>query len=73
MRSTSDEDVLQENLTNFKINFLRRGYSETEINQNIQAVLDHYNRDALLSDKNKNKKQSIPLVFFTKHDPEIQK
>ena len=73
MRSTSDEDVLRENLANLKINLLRRGYSETEINQNIEAVLDNYDRDALLSDENKNKKQGIPLVFVTKYNPGIRK
>ena len=71
IRSTNDEDVLQENLSNFRRNLLRRGYSETEINQNIQAVLDNYDRDALLSDK--NKKQGIPLVFVTKYNPGIRK
>jgi hypothetical protein len=48
-----------------------RSYSEIEINQNIQAVLDNYDRDALLSDE--NKKQGIPLVFVTKCNPGIRK
>jgi hypothetical protein len=71
MCTAEDEDVLRENLANLKINLLRRGYSETEINQNIQAVLDDHDREALLSDE--NKKQGIPLVFVTKYNPGIRK
>ena len=73
MRNTSDAYVFQEMLINndFKSNYRKRDYSDYEINQNIRVVLDNYDRDALLSDKNKT--QGIPLVFVTKYNPGIRK
>ena len=73
MRNTSNADVFQEILNNFKTNLQKRGYSDYEINQNIQVVLDNYDRATLLSDVNKSKKQGIPLVFVTKYNPGIRK
>ena len=73
MRNTSNADVFQEILNDFKTKLRKRGYSDYEINQNIQVVLDNYDRATLLSDVNKSKQQGIPLVFVIKYNSGIRK
>ncbi|XP_071124112.1 uncharacterized protein [Mytilus edulis] len=72
IRNTSDHNKLINNLTNFKVKLLDRGYDNAEIDDSITDALSIDRTDLLQQNKSKEK-QSIPLVLITKYNPYIRK
>lgn len=65
--------ILNKILCKLKLNLEQKSYKGNEINDNIQAVIENYDRDTILSTEKNTKKKSTPLVFVTKYNPEIHK
>lgn len=51
LRYTSNENTLQRILHEFVTHLLKKGYSEIQFKTNIQYVLENYNRDSSLENK----------------------
>jgi hypothetical protein len=63
---------LQTILSSFKLNLIKRGYNEIEIDDNINQALSN-NRAEFLNKKSKKHTKKIPLVLSTKYNPCIRK
>ena len=59
-------------LSSFKLNLIKRGYNELEIDDNINQALSN-NRAKFLNKKSKKHTKEIPLVLSTKYNPCIRK
>jgi hypothetical protein len=71
IRNTNDKDELQTILSSFKLNLIRRGYNELEIDNNINQALSN-NKAEFLNKKSKKHTKEIPLVLSTKYNPCIR-
>ena len=69
-RNTSSRDILIKELSDFKIQLLKRGYSENETNAIISEICAA-DRNKFTNKKRKNKNKQIPNVLITKYDPRI--
>ena len=63
---------LQTLLSSFKLNLIKRGYNELEIDDNINQALSN-NGAEFLNKKSKKHTKEIPLVLSTKYNPCIRK
>jgi len=72
IRNTNDKNELQTILSSFKLNLIKRGYNELEIDDNINQALSN-NRAEFLNKKSKKHTKEIPLVLSTKYNPCIRK
>jgi hypothetical protein len=70
--NTNDKNELQTILSSFKLNLIKRGYNELEIDDNINQELCN-NRAEFLNKKSKKHTKEIPLVLSTKYNPCIRK
>ena len=72
IKTTSDQDVLQHMLTQFKLNLIKRGYKEIEIMRCINEALIK-NRSDLINKNNTKLNKEIPLVLSSRYNPCIGK
>jgi hypothetical protein len=72
IRNTNDKNELQTIISSFKLNLIKRGYNEIEIDDNINQALSN-NRAEFLNKKSKMHTKEIPLVLSTKYSTCIRK
>jgi hypothetical protein len=72
IRNANDKNELQTILSSFKLNLIKRGYNELEIDDNINQALSN-NRAEFLNKKSKKHTKEIPLVLSTKYNTCIRK
>ena len=70
--NANDKNELQAILSSFKLNLMKRGYNELEIDDNINQALSN-NKAEFLNKKSKKHTKEIPLVLSTKYNPCIRK
>ena len=70
--NTNDKNELQTVLSSFKLNLIKRGYNELEIDDNINQALSN-NWAESINKKSKTHRKEIPLVLSTKYNPCIRK
>ena len=72
IRNNNNDDTLINELSKFRLNLLKRGYKQTEVDKNIRLALSN-KRSEVLKTSRYNKNHQIPLVFITKYHHSIRK
>lgn len=71
IRNTNNPEDQERIINNFKVNLMKRGYNEKEIDESF-SIAKEQDRAVLLRDKVKHKRR-VPLVFVTKYSPRLRK
>ena len=72
IRNTSNKEKQRNCISQFRSRLLNRGYPKAEIDK-IISQSEKYVRNELLKQKDKSRKQELPLVFITHFNPRVRK